>query len=185
MKVTKQQKVLGGLMVVGLLLVGADQLGLLPGSAAASEDAPASEYTGGQAAAPAPPIPVAAAAPAAATVSVAQRLREVSRTLSDNTMRDAFAVGPAWITPLAEAPRIDSAAHAIEQFKQSHKLTGVLSGSGRDHASVDNKIVAIGQSVDGFTLVSVSHRSATFQAGEARVVLTMGAAGSGAVAGAQ
>jgi hypothetical protein len=184
MKVTKQQKVLGAVMLVGLLLVGADQLGALPGSSAGKTD-DSSGYAAAEfkvvatpAATPTPvPLPTTAT-----RSSVAQRLRHTQRFATDNTLRDVFAVGPAWLAQAEQGAKVDPLAASIEKFRQSHRLTGVLSSSGREHAMVDNQIVAVGQSVDGFKLVSVSHRSATFESGEARVVLNMTA---GAVAGAQ
>jgi hypothetical protein len=185
MKVSKQQKILGGLMLAGAVLIGADQLGMLPGSTAEATEA-TSEYAMAPAAAPSTVAPAAAVtAPAipSSQPSVAERLRQVAHNVPQETMRDVFALGPGWQSQVPHDPTVDPAARAVEKFKQSHKLTGVLTGRG-EHAVVDNRIVTVGQVVDGFTLVAVSHRMATFESGGSRVVLNMGSASS-SVAGAQ
>src|SRR5262245_6656224 len=187
MKVTKQQKILGGLMLAGLVLVGADQVGLLPGSAQASETAAeaTSEYALPTAPAPATASAVPATVTTAPQVSVAHRLRQASKSIPDAPIRDVFALGPMWLTPVPQDPKLDPTALAVEQFKQSHKLRGVVQGSDRPTAQIDNQILVVGQSLDGFRLVSVSHRSATFEAGATRIVLNMSTSNGSPVAGAR
>jgi hypothetical protein len=185
MKVTKQQKILGGLMLAGIVLVGADQLGLLPGSAEASETTTEATSDYAMPAAPAAQATAPSSATQTSQASVAHRLRQAAQAMPDAPMRDVFALGPTWRGQAPFDPKLDPTGLAAEQFRRSHKLTGVVQGSGRPTAQIDNQIVAIGQSVDGFKLVSVSHRSATFEAGATRIVLNMGKASEPSVAGAQ
>lgn len=163
MKVTKQHKVLAGILVLGGLAVGMDRLVFLKESAPQQPETPA-DY--------AVAAPTAQAAHAVATtpvVSLAQRLRQAAERASGNTSRDAFCVGPAWPTPAKATP----ADNAAEQFRQSHRLTGVVSSAGRAHAMIDGKIVAVGQVVDGYRLASIEHRTVTFEANDSKVVLNM------------
>jgi hypothetical protein len=180
MKVTKQQKILGAVLLLGAALLTADRLFVLEKSEPA-KPATASEYTLAGAAAR-----TVASAPGPATNpsgSVAQRLRNAGQSVADKPAKDAFAPGAAWKQPVAETTK--EVDNSNEIFKQSHRLTGVLtSSSGQAHAMVDGKIVAVGQIINGYRLVSISGRSATFESPlETRVDLNM-AERSTAVAGA-
>jgi hypothetical protein len=163
-------------MLIGLVLIGADQLGWLPGRGSASSDQqadaaanPEKEYALAKG-----PTAGGAAASQQQTVPVAQRLRQAATTNANKAVHDAFAPGSAWIV-VGDSVRVDNSGLA-GQFQAAHRLTGVLTSGGRAHAMVDAKIVAIGQSIDGFKLISLSGRSATFESadqGVGTVVLNM------------
>ncbi|HWA49613.1 MAG TPA: hypothetical protein VG742_15175 [Dongiaceae bacterium] len=180
MKVTPQQKILAAVLVVGAIALSADRLLFLNSSASADTTPAASEYalpaatptaavSAGARLSPAPQLP-AAPAPAA---SIAQRLRDAAKA-APTTGGDAFAFGECWrqAEPAAAAPD-NSGTLAAEQFKTTHHLTGVLTGNGRPVAMIDGRIVPVGQSIDGYRLVDVSHRSATFELGQTQVTLPM------------
>jgi hypothetical protein len=180
MKVTSQQKILGAVLVVGAIALSADRLFFLNSSASADTTPAASEYavaavTPSAAASSGaelslPPQPPAAPAPAA---SIAQRLRDAAKA-APASGADAFAFGECWRETQAPAAAPDnSAALAAEQFKTTHHLTGVLTGNGRPVAMIDGRIVPVGQSIDGYRLIDVSHRSATFELGQTQVTLPM------------
>ena len=59
----------------------------------------------------------------------------------------------------------------------------MLTSAGRAVAMLDGKIVAVGQTVDGYRLASIDHRTVTFENKDSRVVLNM-AERSAALAGA-
>jgi hypothetical protein len=172
MKVTKQQKVLCAVLVAGALLIGADQLGMLPGSVQASEAPATSEYDVPRQTAAAA-TPVEASTQPSSGPCLARRLRQAGQSVREGPVRDVFAPGSAWVVPVEVAARTDPAVQAIEQFKQTHRLTGIVSGGGRENAVIDGQIIAVGQPIDGFRLVSLSRRSATFEHGSIRFELTM------------
>lgn len=192
MKVTLQQKILGGVLVIGAIALSADRLFFLKNTsteASQSSGAPASEYAIAPATRTQPAVgqPVAlraATANAVAVVSIAQRLREAMNSNPTTEPKDAFAIGAGWPTATEAAAETPAGASAAEIFKQTHRLTGVLSSNGRSLAMVDGKLVAVGQSVDGYRLAAISHRSATFEASNSQVTLSMTERSTGAVAGA-
>jgi hypothetical protein len=97
-------------------------------------------------------------------------------------MRDAFELGDAWGIH-SDAPRPQRLM--ADNFRQAHRLTGVLQSAGRAYAMIDGRIVTIGQTIDGFKLTEVAHRSATFESNTEKVVLSLSEReGTGGVAGA-
>lgn len=75
---------------------------------------------------------------------------------------DAFRAPKDWLRPVAKASEtgtVEPATDVAAIFKKNAKLTG-LSGSGDAvQAMVNGKMTAIGDSIDGFTLVSVDLRA--------------------------
>jgi hypothetical protein len=110
--------------------------------------------------------------PATQPTRLAQHLRDVGKAYSDKPLRDAFAAGSAWIQPVVEVPK--AAEDSVALFRQNHRLTGVLSSSGQACAMVNGTLVIVGQTIGGYRLVSIGHRSATFESDSAQQVqLTM------------
>jgi hypothetical protein len=179
MKVSLERKVLIGALGVGVLAFVLDRTVFSAGS---TETEPAnavdaSAYVVKPSAAPrTPDKQIAPVEPS--TNSLAARLRAAAAAarMGNGEPRDAFMPSPAWETTNAVA---EPAARSTAQFAARHHLNGVLasgehnSGGGGGHALVDGKIIAVGQIVDGFRLVSVSHRSAAFESADGRVVLEM------------
>ncbi len=58
-------------------------------------------------------------------------------------------------------------------FQQKHRLTAVMVKSSGGQAIVDNKPIAVGQELDGFTLVTLSKSTALFRSGRAEAMLRM------------
>ena len=106
-----------------------------------------------------------------ASVSIAQRLRNTSRDLPEASSRDVFALGSAWPAPSAAPQHQEPTGN---QFRQTHRLTGALTSGSNAHAMVDGKIISVGDVIDGYRLVSISHRSVEFQsAGGESIILNM------------
>jgi hypothetical protein len=164
MKVSKQQMILGAVLLGGALILAVDSFVIRRGgeqeaAAATSEDA----------------LPSRAATSAASeqpAVSLSQRLEQAGQPFADKPLRDAFSAG-------ASAKDQDDRS---ARFRQSHQLTGVMSSGGQSVAIVDGGIIGIGQKVDGFTLVSISHRAATFGSATGEVVLSLAERPDGSVA---
>lgn len=174
MSLSKQRKLyvavlglaLGGLAVDRLLLDG----GSAPRRAAAqlSRDEPTESAD-----APASPI---ASAPAGAQVvrssTLSSRLDELARArqLDPAQASDAFAASPAWVSTVAVKPVEKSAPPAEDVFRKSHKLMAVVLNGGNGAAIIDDKTYVVGMEVGGYTLRSLTKRSAMFEAQDGRRV---------------
>ncbi|MEZ6190763.1 MAG: hypothetical protein R3C45_05665 [Phycisphaerales bacterium] len=111
--------------------------------------------------------------------SLASRLRGVAgnAATTGGAARDAFAVPPSWVPADAEPVAGSEAAQAVETFKRDHKLEAVLVTGDQRCAVVNGQTMYVGQSLQGYRLVSVQERSAEFRSGG--VVITLGLRGAG------
>jgi hypothetical protein len=176
MKVTEQQKILAAVLVLGAVALVLDRFVFpVAGAAPAAMTDAASEYavTG---ASPMPQTPARTTPPSAqsadATIvapTLAQRLNRAAAGLRDHVDRDAFALPGRWITQPAAAPT----EHPADAFRQGHRLTGVLESGSHGYVMVDGQIVGLGQTIDGFRLISISHRRAIFEGNGEQVTLSM------------
>ena len=165
MKVTKEQKIFIGLLVVGLVALGVDRFMLTPSSAEASEDASTLLVAKPQAAKPTPP-PNAKSAVAATANPVAQKLLALSESLhiANTPVKDTFA------TPVAWTDKPGTVAGG-KRFDQAHSLSGVMVSGRHPAAMIDGKLVSVGQTIDGYKLVAVAQGTAVFQFGDTTVTL--------------
>jgi hypothetical protein len=174
MKVTKQQKILGGVLMLGAVALMMDRF-VFPqaaDNAAGGGGDTSSEYSVATSApAATKPKAIAMAQRSDPQVGLAQRLRNASHGSTDSaTPRDAFAVPASWITQ----PTVVAGERPADQFRRTHRLTGVLASGARAYVTLDGKIVGLGQNVDGFKLTSISHRGAVFEDGNGeRVTLNL------------
>jgi|SRR5581483_10432434 len=165
MKVTKEQKVYVGVLLIGLVAFGLDRTIFTPSSAEAADSS--SDLLVSK------PSPGAhpAAAPKAAVQSnanpISHKLTELSESLhvSGEQTKDAFEPSLTWQGKTAGGAVADTRG-----FEQTHHLNGVMVGR-FPAAMIDGKLVAVGQVLDGYKLVSVTHGAATFQSGETQVTL--------------
>jgi hypothetical protein len=171
MKMTKRQKLLVGLCVLGVAAFAYDRMSA-PGLASPQQAA-------------ASPLPADTPAPASTVASsannsspdmgiqthkvIAQRLATLMSGEFPQTddIRDAFyasGLQPAAVpvaAPTAAGPAIlDKPRKAV--FAESHQLRAVLVGSAGRMAVMDNTCLRIGQKLEEFQLLSVGERSATF-----------------------
>lgn len=176
MKLSTSRKaylVLLGLAVTAFLV---DRL-FLGGPAAAPQQARASVDAGrADRTAPAaqPQHPPARAASEADAQSLAHRLAALagSEGFDPASVGDAFAPSKVWLSR-PQAARAATQPSAAQRFPGAHRLTSVVLAGGRGWAIVDAKVVQIGQQLDGFTLVGLTHDRAVFQAGQDRVELKL------------
>jgi len=163
--------------VLGLLALGADRFIIGPPATAGAD-----EYS----VSPDEAEPQVQAAPAAVTeapnpaggsdaVSVGQRLRRFEGDGVDEELTDLFQLPPGWRpeqTPVVSPVR-PSFLSPAELFKR-RKLNGVLvetTGLGRRQAIVDGHAILLGQTLDGFRLIEVTHKTAVFEGDGRQVVL--------------
>jgi hypothetical protein len=201
MKITRERKIFGGLLIVALAALAFDQLGgggtssdIASAAVAGQENASALLLASSASASPATRSNSNAAAD---EPSLAQRLKAaapIAATVSPDHIRDVFRIPRAWLGNGQPAPVTqDAATLAAERFAQSHKLSAVsksASGGGAGGlagiAVVDGNLLHPGAVVDGFKLVAVTRTSAIFDCGGAQVVLQLKTDPSGAasIAGA-
>jgi hypothetical protein len=168
MKVTKQQKVYTGLLVLGLLALVLDRCVFSPSSADASDQASdllIAKVPQTKTESPASAHKSSATAPAGN--SVALKLTELSESMQrpGAAVKDAFCPAPSWAQP--GAPGVTSAP----SFQQAHTLIGVMLSGSYAAAMVDGTLVRVGDSIDGYKLISVSKGEAVFQSGDLRATL--------------
>ncbi|MCU0914911.1 MAG: hypothetical protein MUC88_10145 [Planctomycetes bacterium] len=168
MNLTQRQKTLAAVCLIGLVGLVIDRTILRPqgGPRAASADTPgAGRSQPGTTAPPAEEPP--------ARVPIAERLnRLVPAAVPDsNERRNPFALPVSWSDSGAahEAKVPDPATVFIRQ----HRLKAVAVQGTETGALVDDSFLALGQSVDGFTLVAVGHREAVFEREGRQAVLEL------------
>jgi len=107
-----------------------------------------------------------AAAEPVSTLADRIRLATQSHSSGEPGGRDAFALPESWIIQDTSdtGPNGADPAELMRAFRDEHKLDAVLVTGDQRCAVVDGQTVYIGQEVGGYRLVSVSERSAQFQA---------------------
>jgi len=200
MQLTKQQKIVGALLVLAIAafavdrwVIGEDDNGALA-SAGPSRAAAATAH---RAPAPRAPRPAAVAAapaqPASETAfgnvaglalrleNLRMRSESAGQPLNLNAVRDAFRPPPTLVN-VRKVETVDELQDAAHRFVDRHKLAAVVrrqSGTGvaiiEDRSGVTSQslTVAVGQTLDGFTLVAVKDRLAILRRGTQRVELRL------------
>jgi hypothetical protein len=184
MALTKERKMI--LVVLGLA-VGAflvDRLVLdsgfsEPAQAQASEAVAISQapILAGRTPAAEPVAPQADPA-VAAQVALADRLAQLqdSKGFTLTKINDAFA-RPGGLAPPADLPNDrpepSAAASAAETFQKTHRLMAVVASERGHMAIINGRTVRVGQSLDGFELLSVEQRSVLLGKDSVRVQLKL------------
>ncbi len=167
MSLSKRQKILVAVFLIGLLALVADRTVLRPsgGPRAASADSlpatvPDVKRTG--------PVPAGDATPPA---TVAQRLERLTsgRQAPSDPLRDPFSLPPSWSD--STAGKQEKPLDATEVFARRHQFRAMVVRNEESCALVDDSTLTPGQSLDGFTLVAVGPRSALFESDGRQVVL--------------
>ena len=159
---TARRKAFFALLGIGVIALAADQL--IPTSENPA-DGPEPEVAIAQAPA-ARPTPPAAATPANPTLS--QRIGSaVARSSGETETRDIFLVPVAWIGPQKAAQVLGAPAPRTPRFDETHRLTALISGD-RSGALIDGMMIKVGESIDGYRLVSVANNVAVFESANER-----------------
>lgn len=116
--------------------------------------------------------------------SLSLRLRAVSKRerLDSAEIPDAFALSAAWVArrPKAEAVKAAVVTEDLAKaFTQKHALNAVMVRAQHGYAIVDGQCLLIGETCDGFRLVSVNQAAAVFQLGGRVIELKLPAADPG------
>jgi hypothetical protein len=166
MKITREQKIYGAVLCLGLVALAWDKLAASPQQAQATEDPAALLVQPAAAVKASRP-----AVPATAPVSMAQRLRMLPQAGAPaDRLTDVFLPAESW---RGQSPKAASGPGAAQRFAQSHKLDGVMIADNRRRAIVDGRSLVVGQTLDGFTLASVAPRQAVFTGPDGDVTLPL------------
>lgn len=160
----RRQKAFVGLLIVGIGALAVDRV-FLQAPHAASAQTDNSQRVTASAATAAP----SGSSPAATSLS--ERLRQMQAADQPRLakLRDIFTLTAGF----AAQPAQDAAAKVDpgDQFRRSHRVTATLLNGQRSQAMIDGRLVTLGQSVDGFRLVSMNAQSATFESPDGQAIL--------------
>jgi hypothetical protein len=88
-------------------------------------------------------------------------------------LRDPFMLPVSW--PVAQAPKAaPTQKPSLESvFVSRHRLRAVFVDGHRSQVVIDDHVLAIGQTLEGFTLVKVDEESATFESDNTHFVMRL------------
>jgi hypothetical protein len=165
MKLTRERKIFGAVLVVALGVFGYDQLF---GSSPSTADASASANTLLLASISPSNKPARISASAAEEISLASRLTTLALktgTTAPNAIRDVFQPAEIWL-PKTVVARVSTVSSA-DKFVRDHKLSTVsINATGGGVAVVDGKLLHIGGRIDGYQLVAINQQNAIFQSSD-------------------
>ena len=162
MRLTKHQKI--GLLAVGIGLVALvfDRIFVLPKSAPAEH---LDEYLAQSV------IKLPEVADSGTKYPVAKLRARLERLWAERSVnltqtRDAFLLPTPWLAdvrPNADATHKSSAAFA---FAKKHQLRAIVESNQGRQAFVDDKLLVLGEELDGYVLVAINEGSVCFEANE-------------------
>ncbi len=179
---SRERKILIGLLALGLTAVGFDRFVLGTGetdpAAAGAEQYVVTPQSTESAAPVAPATPEATTTPpktaAPAGPSIAQRLRQTAQEQASklDAERNALTPDASWYgdSPATSVAQNPTQVDPVEQFLRTHTLSAVMNNR---IAIVNGQPYRVGDSVVDFQLVAVSNSGATFRHGEQMVDLTL------------
>jgi len=172
MKLNTTQKIYGSVLGIALCALVLDR-GF--GNSPPASDA-AAIPTGTDPAVIGPPLRSPQPASGPGSNVLAQDMAAKLRTLpavdaNSQEIRDAFVPTPAWING-NEAEKTAPSLRATK-FENSHRLKAIVESKHGGQAWVDDNLVAVGQTIDGFKLAAVAPMRAFFTDGEAEAELRL------------
>jgi len=175
-KLSRERKVFIGVLSVALAGLLVDRIFLGSGLTGAAEASAAEEYALDPFTEQFDIEPLTIEPePASLTATLADRLEDYAQSHADDagTLPDVFQPSAAW---LPESPEADGAyrpPNAADEFRATHQLTAVMLSRSTPGAVVNKQFLTVGMEIDGFTLVSLSERSAIFDDDGKRVELQL------------
>ncbi len=106
--------------------------------------------------------------------AVSQSLREYAQDQDSPSAKtpDAFMPSDDWMASLRHKPvEVDTSQALASGFMEHHRLSSVICFSGQSTAIVDEKVIRVGDVLDGFKLLSIQPDSVVFAAQGVNVVL--------------
>lgn len=167
MTLTRRSTGLLTVLFIGLIALAADRTILRPQGGPSTASASGSANTGLLSS----NVPVLDDEPP--EPGVAERLDELwsGKEPAFEQMRNLFALPETWFeAPGAAGERLPD---EVARFIRTHRLTAVVVNRGGSCALVDDRFLATGEILDGFTLVSVGDRSVLFEREGRQILLEM------------
>ena len=171
MTLNGRQKVGVAVLAVGLGALAVDRVFVLPQNAPASEKKGFVDvYT-----ATSSPGAVAATPATSARVTVAERLEAVwsDKRLTFEAPRDLFSLPNSWRRASGPATPDRSTVGAAGRFSAAHSLEAIIIDAYGDRALIDDKLVRLGERLDGYALVSVEKEFVVFEGNGERITLRL------------
>jgi hypothetical protein len=167
MKFTKSQKIYSGVLGVGICAFLYDRCCNGPKAPLTPVAVNASISTDRL-----DPVALSSCATSTDANDVPGRLRLLQKALpAFPQVRDAFVPSSAWI--VSGCKQEIGPSEKVATFQKTHRLRAILDMSGRGQAIVNNELLTVGQSMDGFMLTSVGNLKAIFRDGDTTVILTL------------
>jgi hypothetical protein len=168
MALTKERKVYLGLLAAGLAALTVDRLTGGPEKARAyDESAYVVPRAGGPAVAPAKSPQSSEWTGGGALATRLQELTDRDPGREGSGGRDLFRVPTAWATapanPSPTTAPVANPAGSPAEFEKAHRLTAVILSERQSHAIIDGRMIKPGQTLDGFTLLTVTQDAAIFR----------------------
>ncbi len=169
MSLTKRQKTLSVIFLIGLVGLVVDRTILRPQGGPQAASAGTADATSG-APASANGAPTAEQAP---PPTVAERLNKLAagQKTGPEELRDPFVLPLSWSDPAAGTTT--RTPDTVRLFLQKHRLQAVVMQNGEYGALIDDVLLVPGQLLDGFQLVSVASDAAVFEHQGQRAVLNL------------
>ena len=96
-----------------------------------------------------------------------------NRKPTANEIRDPFQPPSSWQSKPASEEQSQFASHDANSFREQHQLLAVVPNRRQPCAMVNGKLLFLGQSLDGFKLITVANRRAMFESDGKTVELFM------------
>jgi hypothetical protein len=182
MKLTKRQKVASAILVVVLGALIVDRTYLSPGKVSAEASASSSQTSSEPEIESIKQGVIPEPGSQSTTMKLVQRLETLwsekspdvrSMASAISRARDAFSLPEAWLAKVHPSGLARPEQDAVIRFTRNHQLKAVVVQGQTRCVMVDDNFLTIGQELDGFKLVAVDEESATFEAGEQRVILLL------------
>lgn len=173
MKLGRKQTIYGVVLGAAAIAFVIDRIFFTPASAEAAVPPAMARPAAVETLAVPPAVPVTASCQAIPAGWLAGRLRAAAPAANAD-LRDIFVAPASWrpAKPVAAivAPKTQLFADA---FRREHHLGGIVIDGRNSRAVVDGQLIPVGQSFDGFRLVSLSREAAQFVRGDEQVLLTL------------
>ena len=153
MKISKKQRIYGGLLGAALVAWGVDAMFFESSESPNREAASAAVVPKGEAA-PEPVSPVVTQEDSGQWLGA--KLRDWAEKNPDATdqVREIFSPPPSWVAQKPVTP--PPSGKAAEDFRREHHLMAVVLGASGGSAVIDGRLLHIGQTVGGCRLKAVS-----------------------------
>jgi hypothetical protein len=168
MALGKRQKALIGVFALGLAALAVDRVFLRPqggaGKASGVERATVN---------PTARDPTVTSPDEAQRPTVAQRLDRLwsNPEANDVGVRDPFSLEGSWLAGSQEDPA--AVPSPLTQFAKTHPLAAVVMDGRQSYAVVNDRVLKLGDRIDGFVLTSVGPKSAIFDYQGQQVILEL------------